>query len=90
MRFADILPLSTFSYNEESIVGTIKILQEIVEQLGLFDEIIREKVILFKGDLLIVQNCKRAIYRRQGVDQPFLRFHWLEPVAKLFHMQMNF
>ena len=87
---ADILPLPTLPYNEGSIVGTIEILQEIAERLGLSDEIVRDKVILLKGDLLTVRNCRRAIYRRQGVDQPFLRFHWLEPVAGLFHMQINF
>ena len=87
---ADILPLSTLPYNKGSIVGTIKILQEIAERLRLSDKIVRDKVILLKGDLLTVRNCRHAIYWRQGMDQPSLRFHWLEPVAGLYHMQMNF
>ena len=86
----DILSLPTLPYNDGSIAGTIEILREITERLGLSDKIVRDKVILLKSDLLTVRNCRRAIYRRQGVDQPSLRFHWLEPVAGLFHLQMNF
>ncbi len=87
---ADILPLPTLLYNESSIAGTIEIFREIVERLGLSDKIVKDKVILLKGDLLIVRNCRRAIYWRKSVDQPSLKFYWLEPVAGLFHLQMNF
>ncbi len=87
---ADILLLPTLPYNKGSIAGTIEILREIAERLGLSDEIVRDKVILLQGDLLTVRNCRRTIYRWQGVDQSSLRFHWLEPVAGLFHLQMNF
>lgn len=39
---------------------------------------------------MTVRNCRRAIYRRQDEPLPSARFHWLEPVAGLFHLQMNF
>ena len=87
---ADILPLPTLPFNERNIAGTIKILWEIAKRLGLSDEIVRNKIILLKGDLLIVRNSRRAIYWRQGEHLPFPRFYWLEPVARLFHLQMNF
>lgn len=88
---ADILPLPTLPFNEESIAGTIDILREIAKRLGLSEEVVRDKIILLKGDLLTVRNCRRAIYRRQGEQLPSSRFHWLElPVAGLFHLQINF
>ncbi len=75
---SDILPLPTLPYNEGSIAGTIEILREIAERLGLSDEIVRDKVILLKSDLLTVRNCRRSIYRWQGVDQPSLLGHEAE------------
>ncbi len=51
---AEILPLPTLPYNEGSIAGTIEILREIAERLRLSDEIVRDKVILLKGDFLII------------------------------------
>ena len=50
---ANIFPLPTFPYNEGSIVNIIKILWKIAKRLGLSDKIIRNKVILLKGNLLI-------------------------------------
>ncbi|WP_375449348.1 hypothetical protein [uncultured Nostoc sp.] len=87
---ADILPLPTLLFNEGSIAGIIEILREIAKRLGLSDEIVRNKIILLKGDLLTVRNSRCAIYRRQGEHLPSSRFQWLEPVARLFHLQMNF
>ncbi len=60
---ANIFPLPTLFYNKGSIADIIEILQEIAEQLGPSDEIVRDKVILFKGDLITVRNCRCAIYR---------------------------
>ncbi len=83
---ADILPLLTLPFNEGSIAGIIEILQEITKRLGFFDEIIRNKIILLKGNLFIIRNCKCAIYQQQGKQLPSPRFYWLEPVAGLFYL----
>ncbi len=72
---ADVLLFPTLPYNKGSIVGTIEILREIAERLEFSDEIVRDKVILLKGNLLTVRNCRHAIYRQQGVDQPSFRFY---------------
>ena len=87
---ADILLLPTLPFNEGSIAGTIEILWEIAKRLGLSDEIVRNKIVLLKGDLLTIRNSRRAIYRWQDEHLPSPRFYWLELVAGLFHLQMNF
>ncbi len=87
---ADILPLLTLPFNKGSIAGTIKILREIAKRLGLSNEIVRNKIILLKGKFFTIRNCRRAIYWRQSEQLPSLKFHWLKPVAGLFHLQMNF
>ena len=86
----DILQLPTLLFNEGSIAGTIEILWEIAKRLGLSDEIVRNKIILLKGDLLTVRNSRRAIYWRQGEHLLSPKFYWLEPIAELFHLQMDF
>lgn len=86
---ADILPFSTFAFNEGTITGTIEIIRGHVERLRLSDEVVRNKIILLKRDLMTISNCRRAIYWRQDELLPSARFHWLEPVAGLFHLQMN-
>lgn len=86
---ADILPLPTLAFNEGSISGTIEVLRNIAERLELTDEVVKSKVILLKGDLLTIRNSRRAIYRWQDELLPLPRFHWLEPVAGLFHLQIN-
>lgn len=86
---ANILPLPTLAFNKGTISGSIDIIGELAERLELTNEVVREKIILIKGDLMTVQNCRRAIYRQQDELQPLDKFDWLEPMAGLFHLQMN-
>lgn len=86
---ADLLTLPILAYNKGTILGTIDIIQELAERLELTNEVIRDKIIFIKGDLITVQNCCRAIYRRKDKLLLLDRFQWLEPVAGLFHLQMN-
>lgn len=86
---ADIFPLPTLAFNEGTISGLIDIIRELAERLELTNEVVGDKIILIKGDLMTVRNCRRAIYRRQDELQPLDRFYWLEPVAGLFHLWMN-
>lgn len=60
---ADIISLSTLVFNEETIIGTIDILQTIINWLGLIDEIVSNKVIIIYGDLLEVKNAKQTIFQ---------------------------
>lgn len=50
---------------------------------------IRDKIILMKGDLITIQNCRRAIYWQQDELLSLDRFYWLEPVAGLFILEIN-
>ena len=75
--------------NGESIAGTNEILWEIAKQLGLFDKIVRNKIILLKSDLFTIQNSRCAIYQRQSEHLPSSKFHQIEPVAGLFHLKMK-
>ncbi len=86
LKKADILPLPTLAINEGTIPGSIDIVQELAERLELSDEIIRDKLILLKGNLMTVRNCQRVIYRRQEEILTLDRFYWLEPVTGLFHL----
>ena len=54
---AEILPLPTLAYNESIISGILDILQNITQLLGFTNDIIRNKVIILKDDLLIVRNA---------------------------------
>ncbi len=64
---AVILLLLTLAMNEGILPWTIDIVQELAEQLKLSDKVIRDKLILLKGDLMTVWNCRRAIYRQHEV-----------------------
>lgn len=88
-KTADIFPLLTHAFNEESINGTIEVLLDISGPLELTDDVVKSKVILLKRNLLTIKNARRAIYRWQDELLPLLRFHWLKQVAGLFHLQMN-
>lgn len=88
-KTANIFPLPTLAFNEGSINGTIEVLLDIAGRLELTDDVVKSKVILLKGDLLIIRNARRAIYWRQDELLPLPRFDWLEPVAGLFHLQIN-
>ena len=86
---SNILPLPTLPYNEGNISETIEVLRDIAKRLELTDDVVKDKIILLKGDLMTVRNCRRAIYRWQDELRPTARFHWIEPVAGLFHLQIN-
>lgn len=45
---------------------------------------------MLKGDLITIKNSTRAICRRQGEYEQSMKFSWLEPIACLFHLHMNF
>ena len=87
---ANVLPLLTLATNKATISGTIDIVQELAERLELTDEVVRNKFILLKEDLMTICNCQRAIFWRQAKLPPLNKYFWLEPVAGLFHLQMNF
>ncbi len=53
---ADVLLLPTLAANKVTISRTIDIIQELVERLELTDEVIRDKLILIKGDLMTIHN----------------------------------
>lgn len=86
---SNILPLPTLLYNKGSILGIIEVLFDIVEPLELINNVVKNKIIILKGDLMTVRNCKRAIYLQQDELRPMPRFHWIEPIAGLFHLQIN-
>ena len=67
---ANVFPLPTLASNEATISGTIDIVQELAERLELTDEVVRDKLILLKGDLMTIRNCRRAIFRRQAELPP--------------------
>lgn len=86
---ADLLPLPTLAIDEASIAGTIDIMRTYAQTLGLEDVAVQDKCIMFKGDYLTVRNMRRAIYRRQREPHPIHSFQFAEPIAGLFHLQMN-
>ena len=89
VQAADILPLPTLPHDESKISGTIEILQEIVARLGLDPHILHDKKVMFKGDYMTVRNITRAIYCKQEEPSYVYGFSWIEPVAGMFHLQMN-
>ena len=83
---ADMLLLPTLANNKAIISGTINIIQELAERLELTDEVVRDKLILLKRDLMTIRNCWYAIFWRQAELPSLNRYFWLEPVAGLFHL----
>lgn len=71
---ANLLPLLTLAYNKGTILGTINIIRELAEQLELTNEVVRDKIIFIKRDLMTIQNCCCAIYWRQDELLPLDRF----------------
>ncbi len=65
IKKVDIIPLPTLPLDETSIAGCIDILKEYLKRLEIKDIAILNKLLIFKGDFLIVRNVTRAIYRRQ-------------------------
>lgn len=89
LKKANILLLPPLPYNKGTISGSIDIIRKLADRLELTDDVIRDKVIWIKEDLMTVRNYRRTIYWRQDESLPLDRFHWLELVAELFHLQMN-
>lgn len=48
-----------------------------------------EKVVPIKGDYLIVKNVIYTMYQKQNKSNKLFKFFWLEPIARLFHLQIN-
>lgn len=44
----------------------IEVLRNITECLKLIDNIIKYKIILLKGNLITIKNCKHVIYKQQN------------------------
>lgn len=86
---ADYMTFPTLDRDEASIDGTISVLKDLTKLLNLRPSDIKEKCIMLNGDYLTVRNVMRAIYRRQEHCEPIHSFSYFEPVAGLFHLQMN-
>ena len=83
------MPLPTLTFNERTIMGTIDVLTTFAERLGLSEEMVCNKIIMIRGDLLTVRNVRQTLFQRRGKLMKINRFDWLEPTAGLFHLQMN-
>ncbi len=70
-------------------MGTIDVLCTFATQLGLTDEMVHDKVIMMRGNLLTIRNVQRSIFRHRGKLMKLNKFDWLEPTVGLFHLQMN-
>lgn len=64
----DILPLPTLAYDESTIASTFDILQKLIQVLRLTKEVICEKLIILKDDLLKIQIATQAILKKE--DKP--------------------
>ena len=86
---ADYMTFPTLDHNEASIDGTIAVLKDLTKLLHLKPFDMKNSCIMLNGDYLTVRNVMRAIYRRQEHSEPIHSFSYFEPVAGLFHLQMN-
>jgi hypothetical protein len=86
---ARILTFQALDMDESSISGTIDILKALVDELGIDSDDVDNREVMLHGDYLTVRNVTRAMFRRLVEPDPLMRFGWLEPIAELFHLQMN-
>lgn len=86
VKKADIFPLLTLTYDESIISSTLNILRKITQVLGLTEEVIRNKVIILKGDLLMIQNTICVILKKQNKSYNFDHYDWIEPIIGLFYL----
>lgn len=86
---ADYMTFPTLDNDEASIDGTIGVLKEILKLLDLKPLDVEGKMIMLNGDYLTVRNVTRTIFRRQEHSQTIHNFSCFEPIAGLFHLQMN-
>lgn len=70
-------------------MGTIDVLRTFAARLGLSNEMVKNKVIMMRGDVLTIRNAQRSIFRRHDELTTLHKLDWLEPTAGLFHLQMN-
>ena len=90
MKQAELIPLPTLPLDEAVISETIDILKHYIKgTLELEDHVVQNTCIMFKGGFLTVRNVRRAIYRRHAEPLALDRFEYIEPIAGLFHLQMN-
>lgn len=85
---ADIITLLILPLNKASIAEIVNILRWLTECLGPTD-VVEDKVVPIKGDFLTMRPITRAIYRKQDEPNALYKFSWLEPIAGLFHLQIN-
>lgn len=71
----DIFLLLTLVYNKNIISKSINIISRLGDQLELMDNMIRNKIILIKRDLMIIQNYYYTVYWQQNELLLFNRFH---------------
>lgn len=88
IRKTDVIPLSILLLNEATILEIIDILCFLVEQLGL-KGMVEDKIVQIKRDFLTIRNVTQALYCKQDEPNTLYKFSWLEPIAGLFHLQMN-
>jgi len=86
---ADYMTFPTIDKNKVSINGTIAILKQIMDMLGLNSRDVLDSVLWISGGYLIVCNIAMAIYRRQEHRERIHNFSFIERTAGLFHLQMN-
>lgn len=86
---ANYMTFPTLDHDEASIDGTIAVLKELTKLLNLKASDIEGSRIMLNGDYLTVRNVVQAIYRRHEHREAIHNFSYFEPVAGLFHLQMN-
>lgn len=88
IRKADVIFLLILLLNEATISETINILRFLVKWLGLKD-MVEDKIMPIKRNFLTIRNVTQALYYKQDEPNTLYKFSWLEPIAELFHLQMN-
>lgn len=88
VRKADIIFFPILPLNKAKISKTIDILRCLVKRLGLTG-IVNDKIVPIKGDYLTIRNVTCTIYQKQNKPDTLYKYSWLEPIAELFHLQMN-
>lgn len=67
----------------------IDIFKKYLKKLKIESVIITNKLLTFKKDYLIIHNITRAIYQCQEKLYLIEKFQFIEPITKLFHLQIN-
>ncbi len=56
------MSLPTLAFNEGTIMGTIDVLQTFAKQLDFSEEMVCNKVIMMRDDLLTIRNVTQTIF----------------------------